>query len=259
MREYLTSDTSCPTQKIAELPMGMFTVCVWEMTNCTTTPPSYAGMMYADCAGAASQCIDGACSALNPPAIEPSPPRSLVDEFIATSIPAPQNSGNSNTSELIAAMALRTKIVRSNRKANPVTPSEPAKVIPATAGDIMPNWGRNGWEAKYLKCVRVRTTLDSSQYFALYKLFRRDENNSGGDVDLETDKYVGIRLTTGPALPVPGGMSVVPMNSANFQALDKNETDAIVEVAVRVPVPQKGPSGTPGNPKKWFHLYGASF
>lgn len=254
----------CPTTKIAEIPTGMTSsavptsVCLWELSDCSANPVSYAGTMYADCNGSVCVCSGGLCSSATPPVIEPGTPVVVDDEFVALLM---DDKRDYLYASVVQPPLLNRppKEVRSNKHVIPCAVPDKSIMIPPNEGDIMPNWGQNLWRVKYLKALQLRDNSDA-QFFALYKVFNAVGGNPDGKTDLPGDIYIGIR-TTDPGNPanVPGGMSIININSNQVKKLEKNNSGVIREVVVQLAIPQRGQSGNTGNPRKWFHLYGAEY
>ncbi len=256
----------CPTTKIAQIPLGIpgtgvptFT-CVWELSNCKKNPVTYAGMIYANCDGTDCDCVGGACRASSPPSLDLGNGTMLVDEAFAF---ANDRSPDYSFVELQQPQEderNHPKIVRSNKKVFPFEIPSYKTMIPNAVGEIMTGWGVKLWRVKYVKALEVRGD-GSSQYFALYKIFRDNGRSDAGERDVPGDLYIGIRTSDLSGVKeLPGGLDLIEVTSAKVRKLDANCNCIVREIAVQVPV-KKLISGDEKEETrlKWFHLYGSEY
>lgn len=130
-----------------------------------------------------------------------------------------------------------------------------SRLIQDTEGQIT-TFGVGDFKVKYLKALRLQAP-GGTQYFALFKIFRSDNDDDVGD-DFETsDGYIGIRVGTPSGQPAGGYLDLNSNSTTDFQKLDKftptdpNGTGYVREAGARLPI-----ASSDDDEGTWFHLYG---
>ena len=272
--ETMVFESSCPSEIISSFPQGNGeTICVWTAVDCMA---GSSATMYGSCDGSACSCVGSACSCADQMVLEPGgieviendPPDSTppgpapgpgVPEAALNSsgLPVAQQNANVRFQILTGLTTVnqppaRRKIFVGNKKDLKRTTPVASKLVPNQA-DELTTFGRNGNTAKYLKCLKLKVG-STDEYFALFKIFKDDMANPNGDQDLETDQYVGLRISEPSKLP-PGGYVQLNSNAAGrVKKLGKFDgaNNYVREVGVRIPVKR----ATSGSPMTWFHLFG---
>jgi hypothetical protein len=142
-----------------------------------------------------------------------------------------------------------------NRSVPERTIPSPSILVPAAAASPIMPWGRGDWKVAYLKTLKLDISANDTEYLALFKVFKQTVSNPNGQSDVETDKYIGLRVSGLPAEP----RSVVTLNyddAAKVKKLDLTLNNVRMEAGAKVTVTLTNAGGNSVDVDKWFHLYG---
>ncbi len=228
--------SACPTMLLAEFPDGAGnTLCMWEISDCGTNPPTPMGSVYAACSGAACNCPNcepGSGTVMppievnegvpgggveddpppggggedppaggggdNPPAGNDPPEGAVMlspDMPLGRSVLLTSLPQPPGQGKAIGQGKGKKKLFRSNKKKITFAAPVSTRLVPAAANEIMPNFGKNGYAVKYLKSLSLDCGGPAKDYFALYKVFKKTATNADGAAEEATDHYVGVRMT----------------------------------------------------------------